>query len=53
MGTYQLLSSPCQVTQIRNAYDKGAPGIPNGTQGVGTAIDAAEQTPTVVTDETR
>jgi exodeoxyribonuclease V alpha subunit len=40
-----------KVTQIRNDYDKGANGVFNGTQGVVTAIDAVEQTLTVVTDE--
>src|SRR4051812_21111971 len=40
-----------KVSQIRNDYDKGANGVFNGTQGVVTAIDAVEQTLTVVTDE--
>src|SRR5947209_1732323 len=40
-----------KVSQVRNDYDKGANGVFNGTQGVVTAIDAAEQTLTVVTDE--
>jgi hypothetical protein len=30
---------------------QGRPGVLTGTQGVGTALDAAQQTPTVVTDE--
>ncbi|MCU1612888.1 MAG: helicase, RecD/TraA family [Frankiales bacterium] len=40
-----------KVSQVRNDYDKGANGIFNGTQGVVTAIDAVQQTLTVVTDE--
>jgi exodeoxyribonuclease V alpha subunit len=40
-----------KVSQVRNDYDKGANGVFNGTQGVVTAVDAVEQTLTVVTDE--
>ena len=40
-----------KVSQLRNDYDKGANGVFNGTQGIVTAIDGAEQTLTVVTDE--
>ncbi|SDD30623.1 exodeoxyribonuclease V alpha subunit [Geodermatophilus telluris] len=40
-----------KVSQVRNDYDKGRNGVFNGTQGVVTAIDAVEQTVTVVTDE--
>ncbi len=40
-----------KVSQIRNDYDKGANGVFNGTQGIVTAVDAVEQTLTVVTDE--
>jgi exodeoxyribonuclease V alpha subunit len=40
-----------KVSQIRNDYDKGANGVFNGTQGVVAAIDAVQQTLTVVTDE--
>ncbi|MFC5170418.1 ATP-dependent RecD-like DNA helicase [Streptomyces mutomycini] len=40
-----------KVTQIRNNYDKGENGVFNGTVGVVTALDADEQTLTVLTDE--
>ncbi len=40
-----------KVTQIRNNYEKGANGVFNGTVGVVTALDADEQTLTVLTDE--
>jgi len=40
-----------KVIQIRNNYEKGAAGVFNGTIGRVTAIDLAEQTVTVRTDE--
>ncbi|MEU2558741.1 ATP-dependent RecD-like DNA helicase [Streptomyces longispororuber] len=40
-----------KVTQIRNNYEKGGNGVFNGTVGVVTALDADEQTLTVLTDE--
>ena len=40
-----------KVSQVRNNYDKGTNGVFNGTQGVVTAVDVAEQKLTVRTDE--
>ncbi|MFD3725844.1 ATP-dependent RecD-like DNA helicase [Streptomyces sp. NPDC058671] len=40
-----------KVTQIRNNYEKGANGVFNGTVGVVTSLDLAEQRLTVRTDE--
>ena len=40
-----------KVTQLRNNYDKGAPGVFNGTVGVVTAMSLEEHTLTVRTDE--
>ncbi|MGP3772277.1 SF1B family DNA helicase RecD2 [Streptomyces sp. SDT5-1] len=40
-----------KVTQIRNNYEKGENGVFNGTVGVVTSLDTAEQRLTVLTDE--